>query len=405
MKIALMGPITAASIAPYLADPLPEGFPTGVSGAPFMSVLIGALLARGHEVIAINSGGYVATRDTLPLCLKGERFEFHCCPSRRHSLRPSHGRIGRILDFYGYERGIVLQVLAQVRPDFVHAHWTYEYALAAIDSGLPHLVTAHDDPLVVLKLFRNFYRFGRYLMARRALARASALSAVSADLQTRLISYTATPIEVIPNPLNPRFSVAGKPRAALSEGEAHRFISVMNGWGHWKNASTALRAFALIHRQFPHTTYHLFGAGYEPEGPAQKWARTKKLAEGVVFHGPTAQEQLIVELKLATVMLHPSRWEACPMGIAEAMALGLPIVGGRDSGGVAWMIGGGGEVVDINRASDIAEAALRLVNEEDRYTRSSAAAIERVKDFSPDFIAEQYESAYRKAIENFRLKK
>lgn len=405
MRIAVMGPITAASIAPYLADPLPGGFPPGVSGAPFMSVLIGALLARGHEVIAITSGGYVATRDTHPLGLKGERFEFHCCPNRRHHLRPSHGRIGRILDFYSYERGNMLQVLAQVRPDFVHAHWTYEYALAAIDSGVPHLVTAHDDPLEVLKLFRNFYRFGRYLMARRALGRASALSAVSVDLQTRLDRYASSSIEVVPNPLNQRFLSAGQARGIPSGRRDYRFVSVMNGWGYWKNASTALRAFSLIRREYPEASYHLFGDGYQPGGQAHKWAAAKNLSAGVEFHGPTAHDRLIEELKSATVMLHPSRWEACPMGIAEAMALGLPVVGGCDSGGVAWMIGEGGIVADIDRPEEIASAALRLVKEETRYARCSAAAIHRVKDFSPDLIAEKYEALYRKAIENGRSDK
>jgi len=394
MKIALMGPIASANIAPYLAEPLPGNFPQGVSSAPFMATLIGALLERGHEVIAITSGGYVATRDTRTLSLKGERFEFHCCPSRRHSVRPSHGRIGRILDFYGYERANMLQILEQVRPDFVHAHWTYEYALAAIDSGFPHLVTAHDEPWVVLKFFRNGYRFGRYLMAGQALRRASALSAVSPALGAHLAGYTRTSIEVVPNPLNPKFMDAGEGRNLLPEGKAVRFISVQNGWNDLKNSSASLRAFALIRRTLPHSTYHLFGDDYQQGGLAENWARTNQLAEGVVFHGPIPNEHLIAELKQATIMLHPSRWESCPMGIAEAMALGLPVVGGRDSGGVAWMVGEGGAVVDINRPEDIAAAALRLVGDADFYARSTQAAQLRVREFEPGAIAERYEAAY-----------
>lgn len=397
MKIALMGPMATAGIAPYLAEPPPADFPPGVPGAPFMGTLISALLARGHEVIALTSGGYEATRDARPRSLKGERFEFHCCPIRRHSFRPSHGRKGRMLDFYAYERANMTQLLAQVRPDFVHAHWTYEYALAAIDSGIPHLVTAHDDPKAILKLFKNLFRFGRYLMARQALGRASALSAVSADLQSRLSHYTTSAIEVIPNPLSQRFLLAGEPLGHPASGE-YRFISVMNGWGHWKNAGTALRAFAQIRRELPLATYHLFGVHYEPGGLAYQWARKEKLAEGVVFHGPTPHEQLIQELKQATVMLHPSRWEACPMGIAEAMALGLPVIGGNDSGGVAWMVGEGGLVVDVNQAEAIAAAAIQLVGDEALYARCAAAARLRVQEFEPGSIAERYEIAYSQAI-------
>jgi glycosyltransferase involved in cell wall biosynthesis len=69
------------------------------------------------------------------------------------------------------------------------------------------------------------------------------------------------------------------------------------------------------------------------------------------------------------------------------------------------MVGEAGLVVDINRAEDIAAAALRLASEETLYVRCSTAAIKRVHAFSPDLIAEKYEKSYRKAIENYRVSK
>lgn len=398
MRIALLGPISTAGIAPFLHSPPPHDFPPGVKGAPFMEVLIKALIDRGHEVFAMTSGGFEATRDSQPLSTKGERFEFFCCPSRRHSFRPSHGRVGRMVDFYGYERANLTRLLEYVKPDFVHAHWSYEYALAAIDCRLPHLVTAHDDPLVVLKLFRNLFRLGRYFMARKALSRASALSAVSPVLQERLKVYSRTPIDVIPNPLSKDFLGIGKPREMLQSEMAPRFISVANGWVRLKNVETALKAFALIRRQIPCATYHLFGMHYEEGGPAHKWAKEMGLSEAVNFCGPVAHAQLIEELMRSTVMLHPSRWESCPMGIAEALSMGLPVVGGKNSGGVAWMIGEGGRVVDINNATAITSAALEILSDPEVYQRCSVAAIERVKAFSPEFIAAQYEEKYVAAM-------
>jgi glycosyltransferase involved in cell wall biosynthesis len=398
MKIAVLGPISTAGIAPYLVETQPGNFPIGVPGAPLMSALIGALLDRGHEVIAITSGGYEATPDSRPMTLKGNRFQFYCCPARKHAFRFSGGKCGRMFDFFLHERNDMRAVLEQNKPDVVHAHWTYEYALAAIDSGIPYLITSHDDPVAILKLCRDPYRLGRYLMARSVLRRATALSAVSGDLQTRLRRFTSSPIEVIPNPLSRRFLQQATRRSLSSKHVEYRFISVMNGWGYWKNASAALKAFARIRAKRKHVTYHMFGADFQRDGPVARWAAAKNLTDGVEFHGPIPHDRLVGELRKACAMLHPSRWEACPMGIAEAMALGVPIVGGRHSGGVAWMIGEGGLLVDISKPEEIADAALRLISDERLYARCAAAAVRRVQAFEPDLIAGQYEAAYARAI-------
>lgn len=398
MKIAILGPISTAGIAPYLYEPPPSDFPKGTSGAPLMSTLIGSLLERGHEVCAITYGGW-ATRHNQPVSLKGTNFEFYCVPVRQHSVRPKNGHIGRILDLYAYERRAVGKLLTAVKPDFVHAHWTYDFGMAAIDSGLPYLVTAHDDPVAVLKLFKNGYRLGRYLMARSVLKRATALSAVSEYLQSRLLSLAKAPIKVIPNPLDRRFLEASIPKAAPSDSAELRFVSVINGWGKMKNADSALLAFSHVRKQKKDVTYHLFGSDFQPGGLAQHWAEVNGVAEGVVFRGPVPHLQLIEELKAATVMLHPSRIESCPMGIAEAMALGLPVVGGRDSGGVAWMIAGGGITVDINRPEEIAGAALQLIADDAFYLQCSEAAMNRVKQFAPEVVISQYEALYQRVLE------
>lgn len=313
-------------------------------------------------------------------------------------MRPHNGRIGRILDLFGYERRLLGDVLAQAKPDFVHAHWAYEYAMAAIDSGYPYLVTAHDDPVAVLKHFRNAYRLGRYLMARSVLRRARAISAVSGYLREQLESHTRTPINVIPNPLDRRFlEAASGPRPAPSSLPEVRLVSVINGWGDLKNPQSSLLAFAEIRKAFPKATYHMFGHDFQPGGTAQQWATARGIADGVMFHGPVPHMRLLDELKLATLMLHPSRMESCPMGIAEAMAVGLPVVGGMNSGGVAWMIDGGGLTVDINRPQAIAEAALRLISDDDLYEGCSALALERIKQFAPAVVASQYLGLYQKA--------
>ena len=398
MKIALLGPISTSGIAPFLSSPPPPDFPIGVNGAPLLNTLIGALLERGHEVCAITSGGYEAGRDSKPVCLKGARFEFYCCPQREHSIRISHGRPGRILDFFAYERRNMQDVISTVRPDFVHAHWTYEYAMAAMDSGYPYLVTAHDDPKKVLQLYRNAYRLGRYFMARQVLRRAKALAAVSENLKSRLSGLASTEMLVVPNPLSREFISAATARPLPSTFAEYRLISVINGFGYLKNARNSLLAFARLRRQLKGVSYHIYGSDFQADGPGERWAKTQGIAEGVVFHGPVSHTQLVGALRDSTLLLHPSRWEECPMGIAEAMALGLPVVGGRESGGVPWMVDRAGLMVDIDKPDEMADAALRILTDDKLYSACSAAAMERVKAFDPMQVAQQYEAAYMRIL-------
>ena len=175
----------------------------------------------------------------------------------------------------------------------------------------PYLITAHDDPVVILKLFKDSSRLVRYFMARNVLKRTTALSAVSEDLRHCLAGLTSVPIEVIPNPLNHSFFQPTSQREAPSTLSQHRFVSVINGWSYWKNAETALRAFALVRQQRQDTVFTICLAPITKRRSSTTRAESKNLSDGVVFRGSVPHAQLIDELKTASAMLHPSRWEAC----------------------------------------------------------------------------------------------
>lgn len=398
MKIAIVGPIATAHLAPFLDAVPPRDFPPGYTGAPFMATLIGELLRRGHEVAAITAGGYPAARGAAPLSLCGPRFSFHCCPERAHAVRWSHGRPGRLLDMFADERRHLRSVISEVAPDLVHAHWTYEFALAAIACGRPYLVTAHDDPVAVARLTRSPYRLGRLFMALRVLRAVPRLTAVSSDLGLRLRHLTRAPIDVVPNPLSASFLDAGALREVPQAGQELCLVTVLNGWGAWKNAAAAIRAFAEFRHDWPQARLQMFGDDYEPGGVAERWARSRGLADGIGFRGPVSHPQLIEELRAAQALLHPSRWEACPMGIAEAMSLGLPVVGGSDSGGVAGMVGEAGLLVDVTSPPALAAALRRLFTEPGRYRACSVQAIARAQAYAPAAVVDQYEALYREVL-------
>jgi glycosyltransferase involved in cell wall biosynthesis len=278
----------------------------------------------------------------------------------------------------------------------VHAHWTYEFALGAIDSRVPHVITAHDSPLQVLRYTRSPYRLLRWLMAREVIGKARCLTTVSSYMAEQLRQMGADAVEVVANPVASQVFDAGVPR---SSAHSHSIAMVSNGWGRRKNPEAALRAFALLRRSLPHAQLHLFGADFGAGEYAERWAIRAGLDEGLHFHGQTAHKDLIAQLAPLDLLVHPSLEESFGVVLAEAMALGLPVGAGQASAAVPWVVGAGGMLVDVRDPQAIHAAMATLLTDAHAYSRCSLAARARATStFSGRDVTASYLRIYRRCI-------
>lgn len=395
MRIALVGPFSGPSLSSGMSFPTP--LPPGYPGAPLMTALAKALVERGHRVAAISTDYYTPVAELEPFrVFRGPGIDAYYCPQRPRSFRSSGGRPGRAVDFFAFERACLQQAIDDFKPDIVHAHWAYEFAWAALDSGYPTLVTSHDSPLQVVRYMPDLYRLARYLMARRVLRRCRHLTAVSPDLARDMRSLARTPIEVVANPLSgPVLQAAPcEPQEAF---DGKTLVMVLNGWVKLKNGERALRAFALARRGDPTLKLTCLGADYQEGGPAHRWATAHGLDQGVHFKGPVPQVELVEQLRSSMALLHPSLLEACSMAIAEAMAIGLPVIAGARTAGVAWQLDGGkaGVLVDVRDPSSMAQAIVQLAADRARWLSLSGAARRRsLTLFSADEVVNRYIALY-----------
>jgi glycosyltransferase involved in cell wall biosynthesis len=379
---------------------VPEGYP----GAPLMTVLARALVDRGHEVTAISTDFNAREADAPGFeTLQFDGLKGYFCPQRARAFRPARGRLGRAVDLFAFERAGLVRAILHAAPDIVHAHWTYEFAWAAQDSRFPTLVTAHDSPWKVVRFMPDAYRLSRYMMARRVLRRSRFITAVSPDLKRDLAAYTDASVAVIANPISDELlACSGCDASCATSGT---LMMVLNGWTSLKNASRALEGFALARRSRPRLRLVCFGAGYEKGGAANQWASRRGLAEGVDFRGSVPHEAVLDQARRSVALLHPSRWEACCMAIAEAMSQGLPVIAGRHTDGVPWQLdeGRAGVLVDVEDIEDIARGIGVLADDTSRWRAVSEASRRRARAmFAVDNVVDAYLNQYDTVLGSHR---
>ena len=390
MKIGLAGPLLAADFNDLLEQPYSA--PSDCSQV-FTSVnlLARGMLDRGHEVVlftldASASDEIILTGPSLRICIGPYRGA------------PHYRARYRAMDFFRKERRFLQQAIDREAPDVVHANWSYEYALGALASGVPTLISVRDWAPAVLAHYRNAYRLIRYLMNWVVLHRGKYLVANSPYIREKLRHKTKRDVPLIPNPIEDSF-LCGAPRefpAAMPS-----IICVGRNFTELKNQSTLIRALPHIRERIPDCELHLVGPDLEPGGKAEQWAKANGLNEGIVYVGPSTRDEIKAALDAAVVMVHPSLEESFGGVLVEAMARRVPVVGGRDSGAVPWVLGSGkaGVLCDVRNPQSIASAAVGLLSSPDEWERISLAGYERVRTaFRLSKVAERFEEEYRRVL-------
>lgn len=383
LHICIAGPAEPVVLRDLLATS--EEIPRGIGGV-LVNELTRELIRLGHFVTLVTHS---------PSVEQVWRAEG---PSLAVSVVPSRARArDRALDFFAVERQGIAGELRRVRPDVVHAHWTYEFALGSFAADVaPVLVTAHDLPWTVLKSFRDPYRVIRWLMAWRArfsIRHLTAVSPYTAAGWRREMLYRR-PITLIPNPM-PQLPEPTEPRST------HPVVLSVGDASPRKNVKSLIRAFGAVRDTAPESELRLVGPGLGADGELANWARGEDLDGRVAFVGPLDRGALADAYAAATVYCHPSIEETFGMVLIEALDAGLPVVAGAGSGGVPWTLfdGQAGRLVDVRDPSQIAGALLDAIRDP---TSTVALGFDVQAEiqarYSPEAVTRKYLVEYERVL-------
>ncbi|KGM54324.1 hypothetical protein N800_04465 [Lysobacter daejeonensis GH1-9] len=360
-----------------------ERLPKGMGGTP-VNLLCKELLRRGQRLVLFScdpsvENEVVLTGDNLRIC-----------------IGPLGTRPAR--NFFKTARSYLRHAILRERPDIVHAQWTYEYAMAVQQLDIPQVVTAHDAPLRCLWHSLIPFRAAKTAMAYSVMMRARKIVSVSPYVAEHIRRYAfyRRPEQIIPNGM-PAEAFIGDVAPGVKTG-AITFATVLVGWGAYKNGQAAIKAFARVRTKHPEARLLMFGAGHGGGDPAASWARERTLAAGIEFVGALPYDLLMKRLaKEVDVLVHPSLVESQGMALIEAMARGIPVIGGHRSGGVPWTLDNGraGRLVDVRSPDAIAAAMHELAMDAELRRSLAIAALDHARAaFHVEKVADAWQSVY-----------
>ncbi|MFW6154476.1 MAG: glycosyltransferase family 4 protein [Planctomycetota bacterium] len=355
----------------------------------------------GVEAVSVNLVGALARMEGVELHVvttdAGRRKPavFRDGPVIMHRL-PRHGRRA-LTGAVGAGRWQMKHCLRTLAPDVVHAHDVYGLMVKGL--AVPRVFTVHgfiyaDTAVSGTPAARLRSRLWRRVEVA-GWADQPHIIAISPYVHRRLTGLTRARIHDIDNPVGEAyFDIPRRERSVTILSTA--VISPR------KNTLALIEAFALLLERGHDVRLRLAGASRWEDYFRKVTERVAdpRLTRHVDLLGAISAEHVRRELAAASIYALTSLEENAPVGIAEAMAAGVPVVASNRCG-MPYMIreGESGYLVDPTDVRDIARRLEVLVMRRDRReamgARGRRIALQR---FHPAVVAERTMAVYRQAV-------
>lgn len=358
-------------------------------GSGVVATELGKLLAeRGHDI-------HFITYD-MPFRLVSfhQNIQYHGVEANRYA----------VFKYPPYDLSLasrMAQVAKTYHLDLLHVHYAIPHAIAAVlakqmvGDHLKVVTTLHGTDITVLgedPTLRDIICYG--------IRHSDAVTAVSDDLvkQTyalfckstekkidRIYNFVDTKVYYPRNVSHLRRKFSAKDEKLLLHISNFRAV---------KRPLDVIKVFRKVQEKIP---ARLLMVGEGPEMPrvieqVNNWG----LQEKVFFLGK--QDEVSQLVSLADLVLLPSEKESFGLVLLEAMACGVPAVA-SDAGGIPEVIEHGktGFLSPVGNTDEMADHAIRLLQDNAMYESFSKAGLERVKNyFCGCKIVKQYEEIYHR---------
>jgi glycosyltransferase involved in cell wall biosynthesis len=352
------------------------------------STLVKALARNGSiDVHVVSSRTGIGRTHSVRL---GCNLTVHYFPRFGHAELPT---------FFLHERLMLQRILGHLHPDLVHVHGLGRYAFSCGSLGYKYALTIHGMESLEAQL--NAPR-GRLTGLRVRLIQL--LEHASVRRAEVVIANSRYVLNALPQPQRNRVVLIQNPV------ESHFFdtdaVEPCAGRIIWvgrivplKAVDVLVRAFADVKRAYGPASLRIIGPPSDPRyaSSVRLLVREADICQSVEFVGARGGPDLHHEYAAAAVVALPSLQENAPVVIAEAMAVGRPVVATAVGGVAEFVTDGVTGILCAPSDFGAVATALRQILVDDTLRRRMGRAAQEVARslFNEDRIAERHVEVYR----------
>ncbi|MBV1878321.1 MAG: glycosyltransferase family 4 protein [Pseudomonadales bacterium] len=308
-----------------------------------------------------------------------------------------------VLDvFFGPSTSRLRKYLCQLGPSIVHFHETW--GLSAPLCGFPTVFTVHGFDSLNLPAENAPYSRIRQVLwkyaEKRGLRDQTHLISIAPYVHKKIKLHTSAKIFDIWNSVDPLF-FAMKP-------EPEKLTILFLGWlNARKNPLVIVQAAASLMEKYPDLKIELCGGAPSPSYKQTLLMEIEKLGlqNSVKMPGMLSQADVKQQLSKATLLVLPSFQENAPMVIAEAMALGVPVIASNLCG-IPDMIQNNKSGILLDDPTNVLKLSraidLLLADDKKRHDIIDNARIRARKLFHPEAVAKATLEVYETAINEYK---
>ena len=375
-----------------------------VSEFPYKGVVVGGVqsaveilataLSRLPDIAKILVLSFKSEIDEDLVTNMNDKLTIHHVAGQRRLTLPTES----IFDFLKAKR-----IAKEFRPDVVHGQGTGEHGDISVRLGYPSVITIHGAGTFEVELRERDHKIIGPLrvwlttkMTNRAIQNAGVVISISEFDKQYSFRFRTSNVVGIPNAVRQEFF-----GAAPTFPDAQRII--FNGLIIVrKNVVGLVRAFAKVKQHVPNAVLDIAG----PTPDKAYYEKVLKnidpaVKKDIIFHGNMKGLELPELIRKASVSVLFSIYENLPVAIAEAMALGKPVVSSR-VGGIAEMVhdGENGFLVESEDEDALADRLVKLLNDPALRRQMGMTGYDMaMQKWVPERVAAETLRTYRLALE------
>ncbi len=322
-------------------------------------------------------------------------------------VRGTAERLGAHLGKLWWEQVGLRRACAGERVDLLHS----PYFASPLFPNLPTVVTVHDViPMVLPHYGASPHAHAYVKLVSMAARRARAIITVSESSKKDVVRALGVPderVHVIYNAVDRSLRQVCDQAALEGVRDAHgiagEFLLYFGGFDERKNVERIVRAFHLARPRFQRPCQLVLAGslsfvGGPPLYPDPRpLIRRLGLENEVVVTGRISEEEKPLLYSAATAFVFPSLYEGFGIPVLEAMACGAPVLTSNSSS-LPEVTGDAALLVEPTSVEQIAEAMVRLANDEVLRDNLRRKGFQRVGRFSWDKSALKTLEVYRQVV-------